>query len=194
LKHISERADIGEHKEALFAVRIPEKKQSFLAFCETIGNRNITEFNYRFADKAEADIFVGVQLRDGKKEQLAIMTELQDAGIKVIDLSDNELAKLHLRHMVGGHAVLDEKEHLFRFQFPEHPSALLNFLRGLGNWNISLFHYRNHGAAYGRVLVGIQAADSELVSLNEHLTKIGYRYWPETDNPAYSMFLNDNSL
>lgn len=193
LKHVSERADIGEHKEALLAVTIPERKSSFLAFCEVIGDRAITEFNYRYANSDQAHIFVGVQLREGLKDRQHLIEKLQNAGYTVEDMSDNEVAKLHLRHMVGGISSTPLTERLYRFQFPEYPRALFRFLKGLGDWNISLFHYRNHGAAYGRVLVGIQAPDKSLSALESHLQAIGYDYWPEDDNPAYQLFLSDST-
>lgn len=192
LKHVAERAEIGEQKEALFAVTIPESKSSFLKFCETIGNRAITEFNYRYADPVSAHIFVGIQLSNGLAERQQIIQALRAANYPVEDMSDNEVAKLHLRHMIGGISTTPETERLYRFEFPEQPGALMKFLKGLGSWNISLFHYRNHGAAYGRVLAGIQAPDDEVESLEQHLRAIGYDFWPEGDNPAYKMFFSAN--
>ncbi len=190
LRHIADRAAIGEQREALFAVEIPEQPGSFVKFCEAIGNRNLTEFNYRYHDTRAAQIFVGVELRDGDKERELILRELTDAGYPVIDISQNELAKLHIRYMVGGAAGSLEDERLYRFRFPEHPGALLVFLQAIGpSLNISLFHYRNHGADYGRVLVGVQVPESELTEFETHLAAQGYPRQEETDNPAYRMFL-----
>lgn len=189
LRHVSERAELGEKRETLLTVTIPEQPGSFKQFCETIGPRGITEFNYRYADKSEAHIFVGVRLQGepGEKEQL--LHDLVKQGYPVVDLSDNEMAKLHIRHMVGGRANADN-ELLYRFEFPEHPGALLRFLSKIGaRWNISMFHYRNHGAAYGRVLVGAQVAKDEWSQFQTFLDELGYRYWSETDNPAYQLFL-----
>ncbi len=189
LRHVAERAELGELREGLFAVTIPEKPGSFLRFCETLGSRNITEFNYRYADAAAAHIFVGVQLGGGKPEKDKLLAELEQKGLPVEDLSDNEMAKLHVRYMVGGRAnAVDER--LLRFEFPERPGALLRFLNRLGGrWNISLFHYRNHGAAYGRVLCGIQVPDGDLQEFHTFLDQLGYRWWEEDDNPAYEKFL-----
>ncbi|HEB81305.1 MAG TPA: threonine ammonia-lyase, biosynthetic [Gammaproteobacteria bacterium] len=190
LRHVSERAEIGEHREALFAVTIPERPGSFKAFCKTIGKRGITEFNYRYADDTEAQVFAGVQLRDGMNERQELIERLQSKKYPVLDLTENEMAKMHIRHMVGGRASLTD-EVLFRFEFPERPGALLDFLTRIGTrWNISLFHYRNHGAAFGRVLVGLQIPKTERKQLGEYLDKLAYPYWEETDNPAYSLFLS----
>ncbi|MEN8169773.1 MAG: threonine ammonia-lyase, biosynthetic [Pseudomonadota bacterium] len=189
LRHVAERAELGELREGLFAVTIPEKPGSFLSFCEILGSRNITEFNYRYADNRDAHIFVGVQLSGGQQEKEQLLGELADKSLPVQDLSDNEMAKLHLRYMVGGRAN-PEYERLLRFEFPERPGALLRFLNRLGGrWNISLFHYRNHGAAYGRVLCGIQVPEDELQDLHSFLEQLGYRWWEEDDNPAYEKFL-----
>lgn len=189
LRFVAERADIGEQREALFAVTIPERPGSFHAFCELLGRRQITEFNYRYADDARAHIFVGIRL-DRPSDRAAIFHHLSHADYPVLDLTDNELAKLHARHMVGGHARNITDERVFRFEFPERPSALLKFLTHLGmRWNISLFHYRNHGADYGRVLVGIQVPENELPALATYVAQLGYPYWPESDNPVYSLFL-----
>ncbi len=189
LRHVSERAELGEKRETLLTVTIPEQPGSFKLFCETIGPRGITEFNYRYADKSEAHIFVGVRLlgEPGEKEQL--LHDLVKQGYPVVDLSNNEMAKLHIRHMVGGRAnACDER--LYRFEFPEHPGALLRFLTKVGTrWNISMFHYRNHGAAYGRVLIGVQVPDGEQTQFHTFLHELGYRYWDETENPAYRLFL-----
>lgn len=190
LRHVSERAEIGEQREALFAVTIPERPGSFKAFCQTIGKRGITEFNYRYADDTEAQVFAGVQLRDGVNERQELIERLENKKYPVLDLTENEMAKMHIRHMVGGRASLAD-EVLFRFEFPERPGALLDFLTRIGTrWNISLFHYRNHGAAFGRVLVGLQIPGGERKQLGEYLDKLAYPYWEETNNPAYPLFLS----
>ncbi len=190
LRHVAERAELGEKKEALLAVEIPEKPGSFLAFCKDLGKRGITEFNYRYDDSNAAQIFCGVELRDGEEEHKALMSGLCEKGYKVIDLTDNEMAKLHIRYMVGGHAPQVEDEHVFRFMFPERPGALLDFLKGLSRgWNISLFHYRNHGAAYGRVMLGIQLKAGEKTTFKRFLTENNYAFTEETDNPAYRLFV-----
>jgi len=189
LRHVAERAELGERREALFAVGIPERPGSFLAFCRAIGKRQITEFNYRYADDREAQVFVGFELGGGAAERAEMAARLHKKGFSVLDMSDNETAKLHIRFMVGGHAPSVTNERLIRFEFPERPGALLNFLSSLGKrWNISLFHYRNHGAAYGRVLMGIQVPDPEHAELTRLLNGIGYRFWDETDNPACRIF------
>ncbi len=192
LRHVAERAELGEQREALLAVTIPEKPGSFRNFCKTIGKRGITEFNYRYADDNDAQVFAGIQLSDkpGEKEQL--IEKLQAKGYPVLDMSDNEMAKIHVRHMVGGRNANLQNEILYRFEFPERPGALLDFLTSIGNrWNISLFHYRNHGAAYGRVLVGMQIPTAERKQLVSYLDELAYPYWEETDNPAYKLFLAD---
>ena len=190
LRHVSERAEIGERREALLAVTIPEKPGSFKKFCRAIGKRGITEFNYRFSDASNAHVFAGVQLQGGDAERLELLETLRGEGYPVEDLTDSELAKLHIRHMVGGRVPGLKNELLFRFQFPERPGALLNFLLSMGNrWNISLFHYRNHGADYGRVLVGIQVPPGSRGDFRKSLDKLGYAYWEETDCAAYNQFL-----
>jgi len=190
LRHVSERAEIGEHREALFAVTIPERPGSFKAFCQTIGKRGITEFNYRYSDANDAQVFAGVQLRDGLNERRELIKKLKGKKYPVLDMTDNEMAKMHVRHLVGGHAAIDN-EVLYRFEFPERPGALLDFLTQVGNrWNISLFHYRNHGAAFGRVLVGLQIPKAERKQLRQYLDTLAYPYWEETDNPAYQLFLS----
>jgi threonine dehydratase len=190
LRHIAERAALGEQREALFAVEIPEQPGSFVAFCEAIGTRNLTEFNYRYQSNAIARIFVGVELNDGEVERQAILEGLQAEGYPVMDISNNEMAKLHIRHMVGGLPADLTDEFLYRFEFPERPGALLAFLTGIGHrWNISLFHYRNHGSDYGRVLIGVQVADAEQGEFDAHLQSLGYPHWNETNNPAYRLFL-----
>ncbi len=190
LRHVTERAELGEQAEALLAVTIPEQPGSFRRFCHSIGQRSITEFNYRYADSQQAHVFAGIQLREGVDEKQALIERLRKDGYPVIDLSDNELAKLHIRHMVGGHAAGAKHEQIYRFEFPERPGALLRFLTHIGQqWNISLFHYRNHGAAYGRVLVGMQVPPSEQEEFQAFLEELGYSYWPESDNAAYRLFL-----
>jgi threonine dehydratase len=190
LRHVSERAELGEQREALLAVTIDERPGSFLNFCRVIGKRSITEFNYRYADPEKAHVFAGVELRRGAEEKEELIGALRKQGYPVIDLSDNEMAKLHVRHMVGGRANGVTGETLYRFEFPERPGALLGFLSGIGRrWNISLFHYRNHGAAYGRVLVGIQLGADDKATLQTFLDSLGYEYWEESGNPAYELFL-----
>jgi len=193
LRHITERAAIGEQREALIAVEIPEKKGSFLTFCQAIGNLNVTEFNYRYGDQEKARIFVGLELTQGAAQRLSIVDQLERAaaGYRVIDMSENEMAKLHVRYMVGGLAPGLKNERIFRFEFPERPGALLEFLSAVGKqWNISLFHYRNHGSDYGRVLAGVQVPDAEREEFERHLTTLAYPYWDETENPAYRIFLS----
>jgi len=191
LRHIAERAAVGDQTEMLIAAEIPEEPGSFRRFCEVLGRRGITEFNYRFADTKKAHIFVGVQLSGGRSEAESLLAKLSAAGFSVVDLSNNEMAKLHVRHMVGGRSTDVQNERLFRFEFPERPGALLDFLNAIGtDWNISLFHYRNHGSDHGRVLAGIDVPDTESEELEAHLAKLGYAYWEESGNPAYTMFLS----
>jgi threonine dehydratase len=191
LRHVSERAEIGEHTEALLAVEIPERPGAFLKFCEALGTRNITEFNYRYAPGATARIFAGVSLQRGLAEAAELAATLARHGYSVLDLSDNELAKLHIRHLVGGQVPGLENELLYRFEFPERPGALLAFLQAIGNrWNISLFHYRNHGSDYGRVLAGVQVPPEDRARFDEHLQTLGFAHWDETANPAYHLFLS----
>jgi threonine dehydratase len=190
LRHVAERAELGEQREAILAVTIPERPGSFRAFCKTIGRRGITEFNYRYADEKDAQVFSGIQLSHGSEEKEELIKKLEDKKYPVTDLTDNEMAKMHVRHLVGGRITGVKDEALYRFEFPERPGALLDFLTSIGNhWNISLFHYRNHGAAYGRVLVGLQIPESERKQLVCYLDELGYPYWEETDNPAYRLFL-----
>ncbi|MFO7303972.1 MAG: threonine ammonia-lyase, biosynthetic [Gammaproteobacteria bacterium] len=190
LRHIAERADIGAEREALIAVEIPERKGSFLKFCETLGRRGVTEFNYRYNDRVSAKLFVGLALSQGREEKEAIIAMLRQAGYPVVDMSDNEMAKLHVRYMVGGHSPGLEHERLFRFEFPERPGALLKFLHAIGTqWNITLFHYRNHGSDYGRVLAGIQIPPEESAQFAMHVRELKYVYTEETNNPAYRIFL-----
>ncbi len=189
LRFVAERAEIGEKREAILAVTIPETPGSFRKFCTLLGKRNITEFNYRFADPKAAQVFVGIQVRDNS-ESVELADKLRRNKLPTLDLSDNEMAKLHLRHLVGGHAPEVKDEILFRFEFPERPGALMNFLNSMShNWNISLFHYRNHGADYGRVLVGMEVPHHDKKALREFLDTLGYRYWDESANPAYRLFL-----
>jgi threonine dehydratase len=189
LQHIAERAELGEKREAILAVTIPERPGSFKQFCKIVGRRMVTEFNYRYSDSRDAKIFVGIQLKD-INDRAELIRSLDAEGYPTIDLSDNEMAKLHIRHLGGGRNDDIENEQLFRFEFPERPGALLNFLNNLGqNWNISLFHYRNHGAAYGRVLIGMQVPNKDKQKVSEYLDRIGYRYWDESGNPAYHLFL-----
>ncbi len=190
LRHIAERAELGEQREALFAVTIPERPGSFRAFCETLGRRAITEFNYRYNDRRDAHIFVGVQIDGGAAEKESLIALLRERDYPVLDMTGNEMAKLHMRYMVGGHGPRVEHEILYRFEFPERPGALLHFLTRMGaHWNISLFHYRNHGADYGRVLVGIQVPGEDRHQFEQFLESLGFPYWDETDNPAYGLFL-----
>lgn len=190
LRHIAERAAIGEQREMLLAAEIPEEAGSFLRFSEAIGRRGVTEFNYRYSDTSVARVFVGIQLRGGMTERTEVIEELTTLGYAVVDLSDNEMAKLHIRHMVGGRSAGIENERLFRFEFPERPGALRDFLQAIGtHWNISLFHYRNHGSDYGRILAGIQVPERESAELESHLAELGYPHWEESDNPVYRLFL-----
>ncbi len=190
LRHVTERTELGEGSEALLAVTIPEKKGSFFQFCEIIGNLSISEFNYRYADDHAAHIFVGVKFEDAPTQKPLLIDKLHKCGYSVNDLSDNEMAKLHLRHMVGGRSPQLADELIYRFEFPERPGALLKFLSFVGSqWNISLFHYRNHGAAYGRVLAGMQVPPVERASFRQFLDELGFTYHAETDNPVYDLFL-----
>lgn len=189
LRFIAERAELGEHREAVFAVTIPETPGAFKAFCRQLGSRNITEFNYRFSDTQQAHIFVGLAVHN-PAEAAQIASTLEAAGLPTLNLSDNEMAKLHLRHLVGGHAPQAQNEVVYRFEFPEKPGALMNFLESMGhNWNISLFHYRNHGADFGRVLVGMQVPPEDKAAFEQFLQQLGYPYWDESQNPAYRLFL-----
>ena len=186
LRYIAERADLGELNEAIVAVTIPEEPGSFLRFCEMLDNSSITEFNYRYAPRKDAHIFVGIKLTSGESEKQALISRLSQS-FEVIDMSDNSMAKTHIRYMVGGHANA-ENEVIYRFEFPERPGALLNFLKKVKTkWNISLFHYRNHGADFGRVLIGLQVDD--VSDLESRFDEIGYYYQNETDNKAYQYFL-----
>ncbi|WP_233840076.1 threonine ammonia-lyase, biosynthetic [Dyella sp. 2HG41-7] len=189
LRFVAERAEVGEQREAVFAVTIPEQRGSFRRFCSALGQHSITEFNYRIGDAQAAHIFVGVQTAQ-RGEREALVDAFRTNGFGVLDLTDDELAKLHLRHMIGGRSPLARDERLYRFDFPERPGALARFLdRMHPDWNISLFHYRNHGADYGRILVGIQAPPSELGLLQDFLATLGYPHVDESENPAYQLLL-----
>lgn len=190
LRHVAERAEIGAQREALLAVEIPEEPGSFLRFCSALGRRSVTEFNYRYEDGAKARIFLGFALANGAADRDSVIAGLQSFGYPVIDLTDNELSKLHVRYMVGGPARGLQDELLLRFEFPERPGALLRFLEAIGSrWNISLFHYRNHGSDYGRVLAGIQVPVASRAEFLHHLAELQYPWTDETDNPAYRLFL-----
>lgn len=193
LRFVAERAEVGEQREAVFAVTLPERPGSYKKFVALIGNRNITEFNYRYHDAREAQVFVGIQVHH-RAEATKLAELLRRHGYATLDLTDDEMAKLHIRHMVGGHApqVLAQgmRELIYRFEFPERPGALMNFLDKMSaGWNISLFHYRNHGADTGRVLVGMQVPPGEMRDFRAFLKNLGYRYWDESNNPAYRLFL-----
>jgi threonine dehydratase len=189
LRFVAERAELGEEREAILAVTIPERPGSFREFCGLLGKRSITEFNYRYADARIAHIFVGIEVH-GRHEASELLKAMHKRRIEAYDLTDNEMAKLHVRHLVGGHAPEAEHETLFRFEFPERPGALMQFLDSMSRgWNISLFHYRNHGADYGRVLVGMQVPPSDQAEFKRFLSRLGYPYVEETANPAYRMFL-----
>ena len=186
LRYIAERAELGELNEAIVAVTIPEEPGSFLRFCELLDNHSVTEFNYRYSTKKDAHIFVGVQLSNGESEKQTLIAKLRKS-FEVIDMSDNSMAKTHIRYMVGGHANA-ENEVIYRFEFPERPGALLSFLKKVKTkWNISLFHYRNHGADFGRVLIGLQV--DNIKELEVRFDELGYFYKNETDNKAYQYFL-----
>ncbi|WP_313645715.1 threonine ammonia-lyase, biosynthetic [Pseudomonas sp.] len=190
LRHVAERAELGEQREAIIAVTIPERPGSFRAFCQALGKRQITEFNYRCQPGKPAQLFVGVQTHPQHDPRGGLLTSLREQGYRVLDLTDNELAKLHVRHTVGGPATPGTDERVLRFEFPERPGALLGFLERLGKrWNISLFHYRNHGAAEARVFAALEVPADEQPGFPQALEQMGYRYWDETANPAYRMFL-----
>ena len=192
LRHIAERAELGDDAEALLAVTIPERPGSFKAFLKHLGRRVITEFNYRYAASGSAHVFVGMKLSDGQTERDAVIAALRENGLAVVDMSRNDMAKTHVRFMVGGRVPGLEDERLFRFEFPERPGALADFLTAIGGrWNISLFHYRNHGAANGRVLCGLQVPARERAECRRSLDDLGYPYWEESDNPAYMLFLGN---
>ena len=189
LRFVAERAELGEQREAILAVTIPERPGSFRAFCALLGKRSVTEFNYRYADPHVAHLFVGIEVAD-RRETERLLAALKESRIEASDLSDNEMAKLHVRHLVGGHAPAAEHEILYRFEFPERPGALMQFLDSMSaGWNISLFHYRNHGDDYGRVLVGMQVPPGDSRAFRDFLDRLGYDYVDESANPAYRMFL-----
>ncbi len=189
LRFVAERAELGERREAIFAVAIPEERGSLRKFCECIGKRNLTEFNYRIADEKEAHIFVGVQIQN-RADAAKMVETFEEHGFKTIDLTDDELTKLHLRHMVGGHSPLARNELLYRFEFPERPGALMKFVGSMSpDWNISLFHYRNNGADYGRIVVGMQVPPHEMGEWQAFLDTLRLNYWDESQNPAYKLFL-----
>jgi threonine dehydratase len=189
LRFVAERAELGEKREAVFAATIPERPGSYREFCSLLGTRQVTEFVYRFDEPPDAHVFVGVEVKN-TAEKDRLFASLERHGIRTLDLSDNEMAKLHLRHLVGGRAPRAENEVLYRFEFPERPGALVRFLDSMGQgWNISLFHYRNHGADYGRVLAGIQVPPGDEGAFRQFLARLGYASWEETHNPAYGLFL-----
>ena len=189
LRFVAERAEVGEAHEAVFAVTIPEERGSFKRFCQLVGARAVTEFNYRISDQKEAHVFVGLQVAN-KDEPEKISKQFHKQGFKNIDLTQDELAKLHIRHLVGGKSALAQDELLYRFEFPERPGALMRFLNSLApNWNISLFHYRSQGGDVGRVLVGLQVPKKEMKDFRDFLASLGYRHWDESGNPAYKLFL-----
>ena len=189
LRFVAERAQVGEHHEALLAVTVPETRGSFRRFCELIGPRNLTEFNYRMIDAKVAHLFVGVQIH-GRDEAKTLVANFNKKGFKTLDLTDDEMAKLHVRHLVGGRSPLAHEEAIYRFEFPDRPGALMRFLTSMSpNWNISLFHYRNHGADIGRILVGLQVPKNERAEFTKFLKTLGYAYVDETHNPAYQLFL-----
>jgi len=189
LRFVAERAEFGERREAIYAVTIPEEPGSLRKFCECLGKRNLTEFSYRIADEEEAHIFVGVQIKN-RADAAQMAVGFENCGFKSLDLTDDELTKLHLRHMVGGRSALAHHELLYRFEFPERPGALMKFVGSMSpNWNISMFHYRNNGADYGRIVVGMQVPPNEMEAWQAFLDGLGYCYWDENKNPAYKLFL-----
>ena len=189
LRFVAERAEFGERREAIFAVTIPEQPGSLRRFCECLGKRNLTEFSYRIADEKEAHIFIGVQIQN-RADAVNIAASFEDCGFKTLDLTDDELTKLHVRHMVGGRSMLADHELFYRFEFPERPGALMKFVGSMSpNWNISVFHYRNNGADYGRIVVGIQVPPDEMQEWQAFLDTLGYQYGDESQNPAYKLFL-----
>lgn len=192
LRHVAERAEVGEAREILLGVTIPEEQGSYRRFVQVLGRRNITEFNYRYANQSDAHVFVGLKLHGEGAEKAELLSQLTVLGYEILDISANETAKLHVRYMVGGRAPTLQDEVILRFEFPERPGALLKFLDGVGSqWNITLFHYRNHGADYGRVLAGLQVPQKDRARFAEQLAALGYPYEDETENPAYRMFLSN---
>lgn len=189
LRYVAERTQVGEHREILLAVAIPELPGSFMKFCKMLGKRSITEFNYRYFDSEMAQVFVGISSSGVESDRQELVEHLAKGGFKVTDMTGNELAKDHIRHMVGGHAPCELNEKVYSLQFPERPGALLKFLTSLGGqWNISLFHYRNHGAAFGKVLIGLQMAETECKTFEQCMQTFGLAYQQETNNPAYRLF------
>jgi threonine dehydratase len=189
LRFVAERAEVGEAREAIFAVTIPEERGSFRRFCELVGARSVTEFNYRINDEKQAHIFVGVQINN-RDEPVKLVRQFEKQGFKTLDLTHDELGKQHIRHLVGGKSPLAQDELLYRFEFPERPGALMRFLNSMSpNWNISLFHYRNQGGDVGRTLVGLQVPKKEMKDLRAFLATLGYRHWDESENPVYKLFL-----
>ncbi len=189
LRFVAERAEVGEAHEAVFAVTIPEERGSFKRFCQLVGSRSVTEFNYRISDAKEAHVFVGLQVQD-RDEPGKISKQFDKHGFRTLDLTHDELAKLHIRHLVGGKSALAQDELLYRFEFPERPGALMRFLDSMApNWNISLFHYRSQGGDVGRVLVGLQVPKKEMKAFRAFLATLGYRAWDESENPVYKLFL-----
>jgi threonine dehydratase len=189
LRFVAERAEVGEAREALFGVTIPERPGAFRAFCAAIGRRVVTEFNYRLSGRNAAHIFVGIGIAS-RRDADELIGVLASRGYPAVDLSDDELAKLHVRYMVGGRSPDVRNERLYRFEFPERPGALMEFLERLGDrWNISLFHYRNHGSDFGRVLAGFEVPEGDGVDFERFLGALGYACEREADNPAYAMFL-----
>ena len=195
LRYVAERTLVGEHREILLAVTIPEEPGSFLKFCKNLGKRSITEFNYRYFDSHNAQVFVGITSSGVEADRHQLIAQLREEGFAVTDMTNNELAKDHIRHMVGGHAPSELHEMVYSLQFPERPGALLKFLMALGSqWNISLFHYRNHGAAFGKVLIGLQLADTQRQAFEYCLDVFGLEYQEETANLAYSLFAGGESV
>ena len=189
LRYVAERAEVGEEREALFAVTIPEERGSFRRLTKLVGPRNVTEFNYRISDNRRAHVFVGLQIA-GREEPATIARNFAENGFDTIDLTHDELGKLHIRHLVGGKSGLAENELLYRFEFPERPGALMRFLDSMApNWNISLFHYRNQGGDVARILLGVQVPAGEMVAFRAFLTGLDYRCWDESANPVYKLFL-----
>jgi len=189
LRFVAERAELGERREAILAVTIPEKPGSLRSFCQCLGDRNLTEFNYRIASEKEAHIFVGLQI-ENRADAIQMAQKFENCGFDTLDLTDDELTKMHLRHMVGGHSPLAHNELLYRFEFPERPGALMQFVDSMSpHWNISMFHYRNNGADYGRIVVGIQVPPEDKADWEAFLNTLGYQYWDENQNPAYQLFL-----
>jgi threonine dehydratase len=189
LRFVAERAELGESREAVFAVTMPEQRGSFKRFCSLVGPRNVTEFNYRISDQDQAHVFVGVQIAD-RSESSVIARRFEENNFKTLDLTHDELAKAHLRHLVGGKSELARDELLYRFEFPERPGALMRFLDSMApEWNISLCHYRSQGGDVGRILIGLQVPPQDADKFTQFLATLGYRYWDESQNPVYKLFL-----